>query len=139
MRRTPSQHAPAGALEDDLELARLEAALDLRGADIRKALQEQPDLYYRGALAAARLASQVDAAECEVTSAEARVENALREANRDRHEPLSDEHIARRVAQNIEFARARRHAGELRRKLLLARALEEALVQRMRALEALGA
>lgn len=126
----------AGDEEDDPALSRLEAGLVID--DVREALRDQPILYYRAALRAARLESQVGTAELDMQAAERRVIVALREVARDRPEPLSEEQIAARARQSGDVDKAERRVGELRRRLLVARALVEAYEQRMRALEALG-
>lgn len=127
----------AGEEEDDAELSRLEAALALDPRRPREAAASQPDLYYRAALRAARLEAQVAAAECDVLGAQERVAGPMREANASRHQPLSEEQIADRVRKSSEVDRAVRAAGELRRRLGMARALHAAYEARGRLLEAL--
>ena len=126
----------AGDEEDDPALSRLEAGLII--GDIAAALRDQPVLYYRAALRAARLESQAATAELDARSAERRAVIMLRAAARDRPEPPSEEQIAARAQQHADVDKAERRVGELRRRLLAARALASAYRQRLRALEALG-
>ena len=129
----------AGDEDGDSEVMRLEALLAIDAADVESALCEQPDLYYRAALIAARLEAQVAAASYEVAAASERVAGPLRERNLTLHEPLTDTQIAARVCSSSDVDRAERRVGDLRRRLGAARALEAAYVQRLRVLAALGA
>lgn len=127
----------AGEEEGDPELSELEAALEVDYKRPREAAAAHAGLYYRAALRAARLEARVAAAEHEVGAAEERVAQPLREANRNRHEPLTEEQVRARVRQSSDVDRARRAVGELRRQLGAARALEAAYERRGRLLEAL--
>ena len=126
----------AGDEDGDPAVSRLETSLRIEDAD--KALREQADLYYRVALLAARLEAQVAAAEMSARAAVNRAALALRLVSVDRHVPLAEEEIVARARQDSEADAAERRAGELRRRLLAARALEAAYEQRLRCLEALG-
>ncbi len=129
----------AGEEDQDPEVSRLESLLEVDPKELEAELAGQPALYYRSALMVARLESQVQAAEYEVGAAEERTAGPLRERNLTLHEPLTEEQIAMRVRQSADVDRAERRAGELRRRLGAARALEAAYAQRMRVLEVLGA
>ena len=129
----------AGEEEGDPTLSRLEAGLAIDVSKLEDELARQPDRYYRASLRAARLEARVAEAEAEARAAEGRVLVYLREQAEDRASPPPDAVLLARARQHADVDAAERRARELRRRLLAARALEAAYIQKMSILEVLGA
>ena len=123
-----------GDEEDDPEVSRLEASLEIDPDDLRAAMSTQPALYYRARLMSARLEAALGMAEAEVDAAVNRVAVYLHKQAEDRAEPPTDAQILARARQHADVDRAARRALETRRRLALARALEGAYEQRARIL-----
>lgn len=127
----------AGEEVGDDEVARLESRLgiDLRG--LEEELAEHADLYYRAALMRARAEAELGKAERDVLAAEGRAAATILAGNGRRDVPLTDAEVELWVRRSAEVDSAGRRAGEARRRLLLARALESAYEARGRALASL--
>lgn len=137
--RKSSTFMLAGDEAGDVDVSRLEADLAIDRGNLGEALAGHPDLYYRAALMAARLESRVAVAEMDARAALSRQMGALRDLSRDHPQPPTENQLETRARQSSEVDKAERHAAELRRKWLAARALAMAYEQRGRALEALAA
>ena len=121
----------AGEEDGDPTLLRLEAGLAIDASKLEDELARQPDRYYRASLRAARLEARVAEAEAEARAAENRIFVYLREQAADRAAPPPDAVLLARARQHADVDVAERRARELRRRLLAARALEAAYMQRM--------
>lgn len=139
VRRHERMFMLSGDEDGDPEVSRLEAALEIDPSDLSAALAEQPALYYRARLMAARLEAVSWVAEAEVDAAVNRVAAYLREQARDRAEPPTDAQVLARARQHADVDKLVRRALETRRRLVLARALEGAYAQRARILGVMGA
>lgn len=130
--------ALAGDEDGDIEVSRLEAALVIDRAVLSDELANHPDLFYRAALMAARLESRSAVAEMDARQVFVQQVNYLRSQMQDRPQPVTEEQLEARARQAADVDKAARHAAEVRRKFLAARALSAAYEQRGRVLEALS-
>lgn len=137
-RSTDASFALEGDLEGSQELVRLEEGLAVSRADLDAALAEQPSRFYAAALAAARLAAELEYAEDQYQAALVRVESMIREALVRRGEDPAGIDVTHRVRSHSDVAAAAQRVREARRVAAVAGVLRDAYAQRADALLALA-
>ena len=108
------------------------------GNDVIQDLAEQPSLYYRAALAEARLKSALEFSERQLRGIEIRIADQVVSSYAQRDEDLTKEQITARVVAHVEVIKETALVGKTRRRLFLAKALRAAYEQRATVLLALA-